>query len=172
MALLLSGHDSVNLNVGDFLAFFSGISWAIGSAMIKRFENVPLPGMTLCQFTSTALGAVFIGYITGAESHLSIDQVLSVLPIISLVSIAIMLPVVFAILWAQKFINPGRVGLLMMSEVIVAVLSASLLLPDERMTTFEWCGAVLIIGACLIEVLATFKPKPELNLIQQRASRD
>ena len=167
MVLLLSGNGLVQLSIGDFFAFFSGIFWAIGAAMIKRFDSVPLPGMTLCQFTTTALAALFIGYIIGPENHLSMEKILSVFSIMSVVSIAIMLPVVFAIFWAQKFINPGRVGLLMMSEVLVAVLSASLLLPDERLTIIEWSGALLIISACLIEVLATFQPKPKLSLISE-----
>lgn len=172
MTLLLSGNGSVQLNIGDLFAFFSGVFWAIGAAMIKRFEHVPLAGMTLCQFIATALGATFIGYILRAHNNVSMDQFLSVLPTISLVSIVVMLPVVLAIFWAQKFINPGRVGLLMMSEVLVAVLSASLLLPNERMAIIEWVGAVLIISACLIEVLTSLQLKPELILIQDRSIDD
>ena len=162
MALLLSGDDSVQLNVGDTMAFLSGIFWAMGAAMIKRFDTVPLPGLALSQFGFTVAGALLIGYFVGSVGPVSISQVLSVLPIISVVSIAIFLPVVLIIIWAQKFINPGRVGLLMMSEVLVAVITASLLLPDERMNLIEYAGAALIIGACLFEVLAT--PKPVLAL--------
>ena len=158
MFLLLSGNSTVQLNIGDFFAFLSGISWAIGAAMIKRFDNVPLTGMTLCQFVVTALGALLIGFMIGSEDPMTLAQSLPVLPMASLVSIGIMLPVLLAIFWAQKRINPGRVGLLMMSEVLVAVISASILLPEERMALIEWGGAVLIIGACLIEVLAISQP--------------
>ena len=41
----------------------------------------------------------------------------------------------------------------MMSEVIVAIISASLLLPDEQMDTIQWLGGVAIILAGFIEVL-------------------
>jgi len=162
MVLLLSGNDSEPLNIGDLLAFFSGIFWAIGAAMIKRFDSVPLSSMVLCQFAVTVLSAVLIGYFLSAADLLSMQQVLSVLPMVSLVSIAAILPIILIIIWAHKFINPGRVGLLMMSEVIVAVISASILLPDERMTIIEWTGAILIIGACFIEVSAT--PKHAHNI--------
>ena len=40
----------------------------------------------------------------------------------------------------------------MMSEVIVAIVSASLLLPDEKMDTIHWLGGIVIIFAGLIEV--------------------
>jgi len=159
MALMLSGNESVQLNIGDVLALLSGIFWAIGAAMIKRFDKVPIAGLALGQFAFTVLTVLLIGSLMGSESHLQIIQVAPVLPIISLISILIFLPVVLAIIWAQKFINPGRVGLLMMSEVLVAVVSASLLLPEERMTIIEYSGAALIIGACLFEVLSTPKPK-------------
>lgn len=166
MTLLLSGNGSELLNIGDLMAFLSGIFWAMGAAMIKRFDNVPLAGMALCQFTVTVLAALIIGYVVSAVDLLTMQQVVLVLPIVSLVSIVAILPIILTIIWAQKFINPGRVGLLMMSEVLVAVISASLLLPDERMTFIEWGGAVLIIGSCLIEVLATPKPQQKLLLDQ------
>jgi len=63
--------------------------------------------------------------------------------------------------WVQKFLFPGRVGLLMMSEVLTAVLTASLFLPEERLSAIEWAGAVLIIGACLFEVFLTPHERPE-----------
>jgi len=162
MTALLSGSDSVPLNIGDLLAFLSGISWAVGAAMIKRFDTVPLPGLALGQLAFTVAGALLIGYFAGIVSPFDLPQIMPVLPILTVLSIVIFLPVVLIIIWAQKFINPGRVGLLMMSEVLVAVVTASLLLPDERMSIIEYSGAALIIGACLFEVLAT--PKPVLAM--------
>ncbi|WP_051560010.1 DMT family transporter [Marinobacterium jannaschii] len=155
MSLLLSGHGSVQLNIGDLLALLSGIFWAIGSAMIKRYDRVPLPGITLCQFSFTALGAILIGYMAQPGSLLTLEQSLPLLPVSTLVSVGMLLPTLFAIFWAQKFIYPGRASLLMMSEVLIAVLSASLLLPEERMTLMEWCGALLIVTACLAEVITS-----------------
>ncbi len=53
---------------------------------------------------------------------------------------------------SQRFLLPGRVGLLMMSEVTTASVSATLLIPDERMSAVEWTGAALIVAACLLEM--------------------
>ena len=49
-------------------------------------------------------------------------------------------------------LSPGRSGLLMMTEVIVAVFSAAILLPEEALSFWEWVGAGLIISAGVIEV--------------------
>ena len=69
------------------------------------------------------------------------------------ISIGLILPSILIIFWAQKFLYPGRVALLMMTEVMVAALTASLFLPNEAMGVIEWIGATLIVGACLVEVL-------------------
>lgn len=159
MLLLLSGEGSSMLNPGDILAFLSGVAWAIGAAMIKHFDKTPLPGITLSQFTFTSMIALLIGYLIEPENSLNLPQLITTIPLASAVSVLILLPAILAICWAQKFIYPGRVGLLMMSEVLVAVISASILLPDERMSVIEWCGAIMIISCCLIEVTSLLKPK-------------
>lgn len=161
MVLLVSGGGSVPLNIGDLYALLSGVFWAFGAAMIKRYDRVPVPGMTMVQFAVTALGAVVLGYIAGSVTLPTVDRALPMMPMAALVSVAFFLPAACLVFWAQKFLFPGRVGLLMMSEVLTAVLSASLFLPEERLSALEWTGAALIIGACLVEVLLTPHRQPE-----------
>ena len=40
----------------------------------------------------------------------------------------------------------------MMSEVLVAIISASILLPDEQMAPLQWLGAAAIIVSAFAEV--------------------
>ena len=161
LALLVSGGGSVPLNIGDLFALLSGVAWAFGAAMIKRFDVVPVAGMTMAQFACAALAAVALGHVAGPVEVPGGEALLEVLPMVVLISIAIFLPGVCVLFWAQKFLFPGRVGLLMMSEVLTAVLTASLFLPEERLSAIEWTGAVLIIGACLVEVFLTPHERPE-----------
>ncbi len=154
LLLLVSGEGSVPLNIGDVFGFFSAVFWALGAAMIKRFETVTLAPMTMLQFLFTSLTAIVLSYLFGASQLPDFGLIRSYSPMTALISILVILPSVAVVFWAQKFLFPGRVGLLMMSEVLVAVISASIFLPDERMALIEWAGAVLIISACLIEVLA------------------
>ena len=162
LTLLVSGGGPVPLNIGDLFAFFSGVFWAFGAAMIMRFGAVPVPGMTMFQFAFTTLGAILLGYLAGIVELPSGDAVTRVMPMATLISIVVFLPAVWVLFWAQKFLFPGRVGLLMMSEVLTAVITASLLLPEERMSMIEWIGAALIVGACLIEVLLVPQGDAEL----------
>ena len=117
--------------------------------------------MTMVQFACAALGAIVLGAIAGDVAIPALAVLGQVMPTTAAISIAIFLPAVFVLFWAQKFLFPGRVGLLMMSEVLMAVASASIFLPEERMSMLAWTGAALIIGACLIEVLVAPQGKVE-----------
>ena len=44
-----------------------------------------------------------------------------------------------------------------MSEVIVAILSASILVPEETMVPMQWLGAVAIVMAGLVEVMFGYR---------------
>lgn len=155
MILLLSGGSSVPLNIGDLFALLSGMTWAIGAAMIMRFEGVPVPGMVGVQFVITSLFAIALGVITATASVQPPEpsMLMQAAAMLLGISLLMFLPAVCLIFWAQKYLFPGRAGLLMMSEAVMAVLSASLLLPEEQMSLIAWIGAALIICACLVEVL-------------------
>ena len=110
--------------------------------------------MTMVQFACAALGAIVLGADVAGDAAIPVRDILVlVMPTTVAVSVAVFLPAVFVLFWAQKFLFPGRVGLLMMSEVLMAVATASIFLPEERMSTLAWTGAALIIAACLVEVL-------------------
>jgi hypothetical protein len=68
-------------------------------------------------------------------------------------SIVVFLPCFCIIFRVSQLLFPGRVGILAMSEVVVAIISASILIPDETMILMQWVGAIAIGLAGLIEVL-------------------
>ena len=150
--LVARGGGAVPLNIGDLYALLSGVFWAVGAALIMRSGGVPVAGMGMVQFAVTTCIALLLGGFVDGFAIPGSGVLLEVLPVSAAVAVFGMLPAVFILFWAQKFLFPGRVGLLMMSEVLVAVFTASLLLPDERLGLLEWAGAVLIVGACFIEI--------------------
>ena len=163
MALMLSGGGAASqpFNVGDMLGLLSGLSWGIAAAIIRRYPDVPLAPMTAFQFACTAGVALLCALVLGPRAVPDPALLLDHLPLAALLSIGFILPTVWAIFWAQKFLSPGRAGLLMMSEALVAVISASLFLPEERMALLEWTGAALIITACLTEVTVARPEDPD-----------
>ncbi len=63
-----------------------------------------------------------------------------------------MLLITYLAMWPATELSPGRVGMLLMVEVLVAVASAALL-ADEMFGLREFIGATLIIAAAVVEVL-------------------
>jgi len=63
-----------------------------------------------------------------------------------------MLPITYLTIWPATVLSPGRVGMLLMVEVLVGVASAAIL-TDEPFGMREMTGAALIISAGIVEVL-------------------
>ena len=150
--ILLSAESHTPANLGDFYALLSGISWAIAATLIMRHPKAHLGSMVMLQFFATSLFALLLGALAGEMAFPNVPFIPSVWAVGIGVSVLMLLPAVYVIFWAQKRLFPGRAGLLMMSEVAVAVFSASLFIPDERLQTLEWVAVLLIIAASLIEI--------------------
>ncbi|UZD91863.1 DMT family transporter [Cognatishimia activa] len=153
VALLVGTSEQNGFNLGDAFALASGFAWAVAAVLIKRSPELPLRAMTGAQFLTITLLGIGIAAVMGVEWP-SLSLITRSLPIASAVSLLVFIPSAFAIFWAQKHVFPGRAGLLMMSEVLVAVISASIFLPEERLGLVQWIGAVMIVGTFFIETVS------------------
>lgn len=155
MVALISGAsgDEMALGVGDALGLLSGIAWAIGSAGLKRWPQVPTLASTTWQFVFVCLFAMLFGALLFEPSTAGLGDFVSVAPLVVGAAAMVLLPTMLLILRICQRLFPGRAGLLMMSEVIVAIVSAAVFLPDETMSVVQWIGGGLIIAACLCEIL-------------------
>lgn len=154
--LLLASNDATTqpLNVGDLMALLSGVFWGFGAAGMKKWPDAPTAITATGQFVVTSVFCTFLALVIFDEALPDATAFLAAFPVAFLASVLVLLPSLFAIFWASRLVFPGRVGILMMSEALVAILSASLLLPEETMTLWQWIGGAIIITACLIEVAA------------------
>jgi drug/metabolite transporter (DMT)-like permease len=153
--LLAANDDAVQpLNVGDLMALLSGIFWGFGAAGMKKWPEAPTAMTAIGQFVTTTVFCTFLALAAFGDTVPDGSVFLAALPVAFLASVLVLLPSLFAIFWASRLVYPGRVGILMMSEAIVAIISASLLLPEESMTFWQWVGGVVILTACLVEVFA------------------
>lgn len=162
LSLLVSGGTNTQIGIGDIFAFVSGIVWAVAATLIRANPSLPLPSMAGTQFAATAITTCAVGYILGAQTP-TYAAFASALPIATVVTLVFFLPSVIAIFWAQKRLFPGRAGLLMMSEALVAVVSAALWFPEERLQALQWVGAVMIVSTFFIETMGTPQKKVALK---------
>lgn len=152
-ALILNlSFDAFTIEKIDLLGLLSGLFWAFGAVIIRRYPDAKHTGITLVQYLAS-LGIAFIGIAVMKLPIPPLDAFLYSLPITAFVSILIILPALLLIFRTTQYISPAVVGILMLSEVFAAVISASILL-DEHISTWQWIGAGLIILTAVIVTLS------------------
>lgn len=151
--LLLSGAadlPSSALGLGDVLAISSGVLWALGAAGMKRWPDAHVLTTSSIQFLFAVLAGVALALTLVPNPAPSADQMIAALPLSFIGSTLFLLPSILVIFWACRVLFPGRAAILMMSEALVATLSASWLLPAETMTGLQWAGGAIVLLACIL----------------------
>ena len=161
MFLLSQKHIvSQPLNIGDLFSVLSVICWAIGGSTLKRYSNtVSILSLATLLYATTTVISIIFALLFYSDPVLTIENIQMGFITAIIWSIFIMLPGFIVIFKVSQILFPGRVGILMMSEVLVAFISASILLPEETMTTIQWLGAIGIVSAGIIEVIFGYKAK-------------
>ena len=139
-------------NAGDWLGLGSGIVWAIAAVRLNRDRHLPSVEMTAVFFLWAAALSVAAALALAPGSDPDADLVLTTLPWLVPVIVIMIIPGTFASLWGPKYLSPGLVGLLFMSEILVGAISAALL-SGEPFGWREFIGVLLIAGASLVEPL-------------------
>ena len=150
-----SSSESRPINIGDWFSLASGFCWGIAGVLIKRNPRTGVTIMVCWQHLFAFLIALLCCILlTGFEQLPDFSLWMASVPVIAGYSWFGLVPSLFAIFWASSRLFPGRVGILMMTEVVVAVISSALLL-DEAVPLLEWLGVVLIISAGILEMLGS-----------------
>jgi drug/metabolite transporter (DMT)-like permease len=151
--LLIAGASDMahsSLGLGDALALASGVLWAFGAAGMKRWPLENLLATSFYQFLFAVLAGAVLAQPLFPGTAPAPAQLLDVFPMAFAGSAFFLLPSILAIFWACRVLFPGRAAILMMSEALVATISATLLLPEETMTLMQWIGGAIVLLACLL----------------------
>lgn len=141
-------------NVGDWMALASGVMWAAGTIRLYAEGTVRI---TDTVFTF-AVGGFACSLLIMAVPQLGLGEVPataaveSVLPAVVGVAFVAFVPTNFLILWGSQRVNPGRVGILLMTECVVGTASAALF-SGEPFGWREAVGTLLILGAGVVELV-------------------
>ena len=157
---LLSPNNLSNqsLNIGDLSSILSGFCWGVGGSILKRNSNtVSIISLATLLYLSTTIISIIFATLFYADPLPNLASIKSAFPTAAFWSIFILSPGFIVIFKVSQILFPGRVGILMMSEVIVACISASIFLPEETMVIIQWFGVIGIVSAALVEVIFGYK---------------
>jgi drug/metabolite transporter (DMT)-like permease len=149
-------------NAGDWMALVAGVTWAFASLMLltDRKANT-LNYCCIFYFWSAAGAAILAGIATahGASIPPDLSQLPATLPWLIPVALLVILPAGFAAIYGPTILNPGVVGLLFMTEISVATITAAWL-TDEPFGLRELLGVLLITFAGALEpVVVTYRSR-------------
>lgn len=143
-------------NTGDWFALISGMIWSFGSTRLFLGKVHGAYESTFAAATGTVAATgvlllIFPAEVIGARPEAA--ALIEGLPVLGLGVFALVIPALLLIVWGARRLSPATVGILLLGEIVVAVASAAVLLPDEPFGTREIVGTILIAGAGLMEVL-------------------
>ena len=151
--------ETVMLNFGDFSSILSGLFWALGASILKKWSKLPIIPLTAIVYFSTTSLSILLAIIVYKAPIPSLALIGQNFPIAFIWSVIVLLPSFCIIFRISQILFPGRVGILMMSEVAVAVISAKILLPEEQMVILQWIGASAILLAGVVEIIFGYSKK-------------
>ena len=150
--LMVEGGFPIPRNAGDWLALASGICWSVAS--VRLFQG----GVE--QLLEKVTTFIFCAFVTslmlvywqqgGFDGMPGLATLQAGWYWIAIIAVA-MMPICYLTIWPATVLSPARVGMLLMMEVLVGVISAAIL-TDEPFGTRELSGTILVISAALVEV--------------------
>lgn len=164
--LVVLGVDTgipVPRNAGDWMALAGGIIWAFASLMLLTDHQTSTLNACALFFFWSAAGALALAAVATAQGLSSTPawaSVPGVLPWLVPVALLVILPAGFATIYGARILNPGVVGLLFMTEISVATVTAALF-AGEPFGLRELTGVILISLAGAFEPLCgLFRSRP------------
>ena len=135
----------------DLLGLLSGVFWGMGTVVLRRFPEADYKNATMAQYVCGTLitGAAIL--ILGTDTpELAANGKAALMG--AVFGILVFMSTFMLIIRIMQYMSPGRVGILMLSEALVAVISAMLFL-GELLSFAQWIGVLVILSAGVIVAL-------------------
>ncbi|HEY5930231.1 MAG TPA: EamA family transporter [Burkholderiales bacterium] len=149
-AFLLLGGTAVIASpptIVDLFALASGMLYASQNLFTRAADRTPLDAKSLVVFVGCGLMSATMVLATSQQlpelPPLLVGQLLGFAGIWMLIAMVVTA-------WGVSHLEAGRAAILLVFELVAAVVSA-MWIAGERLDGTEWIGAVLIVGASLLE---------------------
>lgn len=146
-------------NAGDWMGVGSGMLWAVAMVRIRKDNSHSATDLTIGFFLWSFVFSAAVALMLAPQQMPNVAQTMPALPLLLVFMAFLVLPGTYASLWGPKYLSPGVVGLLFMTEIVVGAISVAIL-ADEPFGVRELSGVILIAGASLLEPLqALYRPR-------------
>ena len=139
--------------IGDWLGLASGLMWAVASSGMRSHNTLgPGEGSFLFAIGALVTAVLLAPFLSPWPGLPSMETGWHAAGWILAAAILWWSASLALVVWAAGHLPPARLGILMMSEVLVGVFSAALF-ANESLTWLQGLGAALVITAAVLEVM-------------------
>jgi drug/metabolite transporter (DMT)-like permease len=155
--LLLGGGRSLPIpkNIGDWSAIGAGMCWGISLSLLRGRQLAPTYASTTTTLAAAlllSLSGALIFSLAQSTGHASLPtwtNIKGVLLVSAAFGILAIYPALLGQIWGAKRIPAPTAALLTMSEILVATLSAYLLIGTD-LAPLSWLGgAIILVAVCI-----------------------
>jgi len=148
-------------STADWLGLVSGLMFALSATFARRSEAVSGFDKTCVSYAAAAVFALLLVLVDSGPAP-SGSEVASAMPLALGTSILVILPATLLVFWGAARLDPGRVAILLLLELIAAAV-ASAILTQEPFGWREAAGCTLILLAGLAEAAPDLHAKDAAN---------
>ncbi|MCP4319492.1 MAG: DMT family transporter [Hyphomicrobiales bacterium] len=145
--------------LGEWMGLASGIAFAIGATFAYRVVGEYGLEKSWLSLASGAGLSMLFALANPAYSLPAASQVLQEIPFVIAIVVFILIPITWAMVWGAQRLDPGRISLLLMLEVVAASISATWL-AGEPYGMAKAVGTVMILAAGAVETLTKRVARP------------
>ncbi|PJI92021.1 EamA-like transporter family protein [Yoonia maricola] len=147
------GEVPVPRGLGEWLGLASGFAWAVASIGIK-VKSAAGPAESTFLFAVGALvgGLILAPMLAPIPDFERLADPFAIVSWVVFTGVLWWVVSIIGLLWATTKLEPARVGILLMSEVVVSVLSAAMI-AGEHLSGVELIGGALVLIAGVLEFL-------------------
>lgn len=157
ISMVLGGKNQglpVPASIGDWLGLASGLLWAVASTGMHVHVRTKPAETNFVFCAGAAVMALVLALLLAPQDLPGVEtgQYLPALGWTLILGVGWWAASLTAFMWATSHLEPPRVGILLMSEVVVGTLSAALF-ANEPFGLIMTIGAMLVVAACILETM-------------------
>ncbi len=134
----------------EWMAIAAGVLFALGATITRKATHCGSFEKIFLSFLVAVVTALVLIGVAPAGTAPASAGLAHALPLLVGVTALWLLPQTWLLIWGAERLDPGRVSLLMLLEIVAAVVSAALF-AGEPFGWREFAGCLLILGAGAVE---------------------
>ncbi|MGI9355917.1 MAG: DMT family transporter [Rhizobiaceae bacterium] len=162
--LLLGGDGGLPLprNLGDWFGLAAGLLWGLSLTLIKGNPGLDPFANSAAPFVIGAPIAIGLGaliHIAAPDAGQALpeaDAMLAMLPVSLLFGALLLWPAMLGQVWGARHVSAPTAALLTMTEILVATVSAWLLI-GSSLTPLSLLGGLIIVLAAIIDLVSGYR---------------